>query len=290
MSRKTIVLAALLAALCAPAWGANWPLPAADAAGYRQVGAVTTYNSDNLFEYINGDAETFFGFGFGALAVAKYASQKDNVLLTINLYDMQTTLSAFGVYANGRSAGLKFVDVGAQGYLGENALDFWKGRYYVRVLGPPDAKTPEGALLALGQMVAEKIEGLKGEPPESGILPAEGRVENSIRYQPHNALGQSFIGNAFMADYDLGGARVQLLVSQCPSEAEALKSLEGLKDYVKNSGAVAEQDAGSFFGNDPYYKNLLAVVRGSCLVCVLRAPDRPAAQKLLETYLNHKGH
>ena len=286
--RKTAFIFICIITFGAPASfgaGASWPLPDLPSlGGWKQAGNLATYNHDNLYEYIDGDAETYFGFGFSALAVGKFANEADKCSITLDLYEMSSPLAAFGIYTNGRSSDAKFVDVGAQGYTAENALDFWKGKYYVRVISEGETKDLESAVLAFGRSVAAKIEGQTGEPPETKILPREGQVKNSAKYQPQNVLGQSFIGNAFMADYEAGGAKMQLVVAQCKNDADAAKALAGLRDYIKTSGAVSEQAGASFFGNDPYYKNILATTVGPDLVCVLRAPDRPAAQKLVDAF------
>ena len=266
--------------------GAAWPLPDLGALpGWKQIEDLKAYNHDTLYEYIDGDAETYFGYGFSALGVCKFAREGGKAAVTLNLYEMKDTLAAFGIYANGRSADVKYADVGAQGYYAENALDFWKGRYYCRVIGEGEPKGLQDAVLAFGRGMAAKIEGESAEPAQSKLLPREGQVPNSLKYQPQNVLGQGFISNAFSADYDLAGASMQLVVAQCKDEAEAGKALVGLRDYVKGSGAVSEQSLNLFYGNDPYYKNILAVAVGPYLVCILRAPDRPSAQKLVSAFL-----
>ena len=288
MLRKTVLILICIASLATPASfgaGVSWPLPdLGGLAGWKQAGSLATYNRDNLYEYIDGDAETYFGFGFSALAVGKFSDGAGKRSITLNLYEMTGPLSAFGIYANGRSAEVKFADVGAQGYIGENALDFWKGRFYVRVIGEGEPQGLENAVLAFGRSVAAKIEGSSGEPPETRLLPQAGQVKNSVKYQPQNVLGQGFISNGFIADYEVAGATEQLVVAQCKNDGEAAKALTGLRDYVKTSGAITEQAENSFFGNDPYYKNTLATTLGPYFVCVLRAPDRPTAQKLVDAF------
>jgi hypothetical protein len=294
MSRKILLCALflLVLSLAASAAGPSWPFPDLNQLkGWKPVGDPATYTRDTLYEYIDGDAETFFAYGFQGLAVAKYANAAQKLSLTIDLYDMGKPLNAFGVYANGRSPDVQFADVGAQAYFGESSLDFWKGKFYVHIYSKQDAPSVKDALLAFGRNVAGRIEGAVGDPSETQLLPSEGRLQNSAKYQPQNALGQSFIPNALIADYDLGAAKAQLVVAQLPSDVEAKKALSKLRDYVKTSGAVTvgadDPSPESFFGNDPYYKNILATTSGPYLVCVLRAPDRQSAQELLDASLSH---
>lgn len=266
----------------------SWPLPdLTSLSGWRQEGKFETFNHDTLYEYIDGDAETFFAFGFKALGVAKYVNEAQKITLTLNLYHMESPLAAFGVYSNGRSRDARFAQVGAQGYLAENALDFWKGSYYVRVIGEGSDMVLTDALLAFGRSVSAKVEGYEGEPPEARLMPTEGRIPNTLKYQPQNVLGQSFLVNAFLAEYDLAGTIATLVVSQYPTQDEAVKAFHALMGYVKGTGTIAEQDEKSFFGTAPYYKNILAARIGSRIVCVLRAPDRPAAQRLVEAFQRH---
>ncbi|MEJ2628983.1 MAG: hypothetical protein P8078_10545, partial [bacterium] len=66
--------------------------------GWQQVGEVKMYHSDNLWEYINGAADHFISYGFEELTYGDIS--KDELTVTVNVYDMGSVLNAFGIYTS----------------------------------------------------------------------------------------------------------------------------------------------------------------------------------------------
>ncbi len=65
-------------------------------AGWTQPGEVLTYDSDTLWEYINGAAELFVEYGIQSCRTTDLAS--GDLTVTVDLYEMGTALNAFGVF------------------------------------------------------------------------------------------------------------------------------------------------------------------------------------------------
>src|SRR5690242_3712016 len=69
-------------------------------AGWSQRGEARSYTGDNLFEYMDGNAEGYVIYGF--LNMHGVTCEKDGVTLVIDLSDFGDTDSSFGMYSANR--------------------------------------------------------------------------------------------------------------------------------------------------------------------------------------------
>ena len=61
------------------------------------------YDSETLFEYLNGGAPLYLDFGFQSMVHARYQLGDDSLSsVTIDVYDMGSDLGAFGLYRSAR--------------------------------------------------------------------------------------------------------------------------------------------------------------------------------------------
>ena len=96
--------------------------------------APRSYFPDNLFEYIDGAAESYLSYDFRELLVADLEKKGTDATLTLEIYDMGLPLNAFGIFAAERYPENKVVALGDLGYLEGEALNFLSGRFYVKML------------------------------------------------------------------------------------------------------------------------------------------------------------
>jgi hypothetical protein len=68
--------------------------------GWRLDGRVETYDADNLYEKINGQAEQYLSFGFEKLHYITLT--RDGLFVTIELYDQSQFRNTLGVFASQR--------------------------------------------------------------------------------------------------------------------------------------------------------------------------------------------
>ena len=109
--------------------------------GWRQSGEIQTFVPKTLFEYINGGADLYLSYDFQELKVAEYSNEK-KASVTIEVYRHKTPIHAFGIYSQERLSDANFLDIGSQGYIEANVLNFVAGPYYVKInsfnTGPDD--------------------------------------------------------------------------------------------------------------------------------------------------------
>ena len=260
-------------------------LPSASAvSGWKQVGATKLYNSSNLFDLVDGEAQSIMTYSFAGCAHAEYApANQSKPALTIDVYDMTDPLNAFGLFSSDRISG-KAEKVGAEGVkIGNSGLNFWKGRYVVRTATLSVSPANDAAQLAFAKAVAAKITGASTPPAIIQALPV-GRQPRSEKYVKKDVAGQAFIKNAVTARYPSAGQGAELFIATYPSPAEAKKALGQYRDYEKAGTGLADLkgvgDAG-FTVVDKYAKNVAVAQKGKYLVGILRAKDAAGAQKLV---------
>lgn len=219
-----------------------------------------TYSPEDLYEYIDGNADLFVSYGFVRAAVGDYVARDTREgWVTVDVYDMGAPLHAFGVYRAERAEGVSPLGIGAEGYSSEGMLAFWQGRYYVKVL-TIDGDVADAAR-ALAEKTAAGICESPAMPAELARLPADGRIRDSERYVKTSALGHRFLGEVLSADYSLSEHTASLHVADLGDSRKASDALLKLREFEVGSSAAVEDitDVGveAFGTRDPYYGEMV---------------------------------
>jgi hypothetical protein len=239
------------------------------------------YGTENLYEYINGEAESLVAYGFVSLTGANYASVSDsNDSITVDIYDMGEKLSAFGVFQSKRGGETSSLKIGAASFGTDGYLVFYKDRYYVEILSFVTGEQWKTYHIVMARKVAEKIQGDIAPPYELSYLPESGRIEGSERYVKAGILGHAFLDRGLICDYRIEGEVVSAFVAFFPSSEDAGSSFEAHKDFLRGSGKACILLSGfgerGFVSQEPYHQNILVAQEGSFIIGVY---DLVVAQK-----------
>lgn len=210
----------------------------------------TVYTPANLWDLIDGAAETFLSYGFDNLHVAEYVNG-DSVDVRVEIYHHSSSTNAFGIYATERKPDYYFIPIGTQGYIDHGILNFLAGAYYIKLSSHRSGVKTRVALEKVARAVDLHLAQPKGWPAGLEFLPLEGRLPNTEGYVAENFLGYSFLKSAFTAQYgekegfqifvietagtDQANAIVQKLVSAAPGK-QTTPGVFRLSD--SNSGAI----------------------------------------------------
>lgn len=190
------------------------------------------YEAQNLFDYINGEAETYLDYGFRLLVTREYVDKKGSIL-TMEIYRMESPLHGFGIYAAERTPDDKAAEIGTQGFQGENIVGFWKGPYYCKILSHRMSPDPAEVLLKTARLIADKIKGDYSPPEIFSIFPEELRVKGSERFIPRNFMGQPYLKNGYQVDYDKGARIFQIFLLQLDSKEAAQETYMKYQDFLR---------------------------------------------------------
>jgi hypothetical protein len=213
--------------------------PGADAvAGWMPDGEIETYDSETIFDLVDGQADFFFAYGFEQVAVQWYKNAED-VVLDVQIWQMIDDEGAYGLFSAGVAG--EPVDVGNEGDVDPGRrLAFWQDRYVAQIFARkeiPDAdlRSFAGAISAALPAGGERpalVDRLPadGMVPRSGIFfHAELSIQNEVWLGGENILGLSPDTDGVLARYEIDGATVHLLLVEYPDAEAAGAAVEALE-------------------------------------------------------------
>jgi hypothetical protein len=170
--------------------------------GWKAAGEISVYNQETLFEYIDGAADAFLAYGFKILKTRDISA--DELIVTVDIYDMGTPLNAFGMYRSERSAEQKTLSIGAEAVISPPyQCLLLKDSYYLKI-NALEGDITESTGRALLEAVAGALPGKAGLPQAVQQLPAAGKITNSEAFTRKNFLNISELKNCTYAKYKNG--------------------------------------------------------------------------------------
>jgi hypothetical protein len=241
--------------------------------GWQIIDKPYGYSPEDLWKYINGEAEFYIAYGFVSLIGANYAPESGGTYsLGVDIFDMGDKLNAFGVFQSKRGSERSSLKVGAASFGSEGYVVFYKDQYYVEVLSFGDRKKGDTGHVTAARKVAEKIRGDASPPHELSYLPEPGRIKGSERYVKGGILGHAFLDRGLVADYRIEGDTVSAFVAFFPSSKDAISSFEKHKGFSQRSGAKCIPLSGfekhGYASQEPHHKEILVAQEGAFVVGV----------------------
>ena len=248
---NVVLFVGLIFGMVRPGWGFSSGLEGfvfPEVAGWKQSGEIQTFSPKTLYEYIDGAADLYLMYDFQTLKVAEYQNGKKSSV-TVDVYFHKTLIQAFGIYSQERLPDANLIDVGAQGYVESNVLNFLTGPYYVKISSYDTGTEDREILLAFAKKVAEGL-GEKGSLPSIlSCFPEEGKKKESEKFINKNFLGYSFLHSAFTADYEVSGSRFKLFAI----ESDPIECRGMIQKYLQQIGSPAKEIVeGRYTLHDPY--------------------------------------
>ena len=237
-------------------------LPQACADGWVREGHVSTYTRENLYKYIDGEAELYMPYGFERAATVMYVKpgSKEGGLV-VNVFEMGSLLDAFGIYGNYRSPSLDRVAVGAEGFADESELMFFKDKYFAQIQASGTLTQERPLFLACAGSVAAAMPGKAAMPPELELLKVAGVVPASEKYFPEGLLGYGFLGKGLTADVVLASGQAKAFVVLHDSPDGMERTIDAYVKYLRDSKApleVSRNGRGTIIrATDPLFKGVV---------------------------------
>jgi hypothetical protein len=249
------LLAVLFSAQAAAA-----PFPAPDCSvvpGWTQQGPERTYDSETLFDYMNGNSEGYFAYGFALMKGVTCVNTAGDQFV-IDVSEMGDPDRAWGFFVTNRDQRSAVERIGSGGQVLPRRATFAKGRTYAEIAASPD-KDHRTALRAFVNALETRVPGEGRVPDAVAWFPAEGLEPDSIRLVPESVLGLRMLKSGFMAQYAVGRAFV---VPEATPEAAAA-TLEKLRARFTGAAPVSGLGDEAFSAQDPYLGGLLVFRKGA---------------------------
>jgi hypothetical protein len=220
-----------------------------DLKGYKKTTEYPVYLPDNLWDYINGAADTYLAYGFVDLHIAEYKKGKN--VIKLEIYKQSDHTMAFGIYSTERSPSFRFQQLGSQGYMtADGSINFFKANYYVKIrIYSKDENTLKSAE-SLASSVSDMLVGSTEMPSALSLFPQTGKKTNEETYINESVLGHKFLNNAFKANYELGNDVFSVYIIDNETPEETRKTVEA---YLTATGSEAmDSETGKYMLKDGY--------------------------------------
>ena len=199
--------------------------------GFKIRTDYPVYLPENLWDFIDGAADTYLSYKFLDLHVAEYKKGKN--IIKLEIYKQADHTNAFGIYSSERSPSFSFINLGSQGYTADGSINFFKGSYYVKIRTYSKKEKTLQAARNLAGRVEETLPGDKSMPSLLTLFPPEGRLVNEETYINESVLGHNFLSMAFKAHYKIGTDNFSIYIIQGSSAEEVKRTVN---TYVASTG------------------------------------------------------
>jgi hypothetical protein len=240
--------------------------------GWSASEAPRAFLPENLFEYIDGAAESYLAYDFRELVVAQFEKKGTDAAMTLEIYDMGSPLNAFGIFGAERYPENKPAGVGDLSYIEGESLNFMAGRCYVKLLGFGLGDATASTLLDFARKVAAAVPDKGVMPSALRFFPREGLVERSEKYIKKNFMGYEFLHDGYTATYRTGGDELECFQVEGGSEKDAEAMLGRLLDGLTRDGQAPEKISGGFRVKNRYGQFLFIGRAGRVLCGAMRVP------------------
>ena len=157
------------------------------------------YDSNNLWDIIDGAADLYLEYNFVDLHIARYSS--GGIEIKAELYKHGSPTDAFGIYSQERDPGYRYISIGTEGYIAESVLNFLSGPYYVKLSSNQKGAEVQAAITMIAGKLNDDLKQEKAFPKEFLLFPEEEKNPNSEKYVSQNFLGYSFLKSVFTVMY-----------------------------------------------------------------------------------------
>ncbi len=252
----------LLVLLFGPASAQEFQFP--DLSGYRKNTDFNAFLPDDLWDFIDGAAETYLSYGFVDLHIAEYKKGKN--VIKLEIYRHSDHILAFGIYSTERSPSFKYMNLGSQGYKADGSINFFKGNYYVKIRTLPKSVKTLQAAESLAFSAAAMLEGSTEMPPVLSMFPSDGKKKNEEVYINENVLGHKFLKRAYRANYESGPDIFSVYIFNCKSPEEAWESANA---FLVSAGMDSlESSSGKYVLSDGYNGTIFLAWKDNRIVAI----------------------
>ncbi len=247
------------------------------------------YDSESLYDYINGSAELYISYGFDKVISRTY-EYENHPEITVEIFDMINAKDAFGVFSNQRHKNDMEFGQGSQ-YI-EGSLIFWKARYFVSVVTHTETTVTRNTIFDIAERIDSAISSTGKKPSIITLIPEENRLAHSTCYFHHYIWQNSYFfistdnifsinekTDAVLAKYGDSESRFFLLIIKYNENKKAEIAFQAFYNLFEEDGNKKwiKAEKNTYFGAENH-ENIFCAV--------LNAPDKKSAKKLLQKIKN----
>lgn len=238
--------------------------------GWEQSGPVRSYEADNLFDYMDGNAEGYLIYGFVRMSGITCKSGENTLIIDVS--EMTDADAAYGIFTANRDPQQPIAAIGMGGQILPRKATFAKGTYYLEISASPEGDH-SAALQGFVSGMEKHIMGRSTPPDTLAWFPPEKLV--SVRLIPESVLGMRALKRGYVAQYDAGKA---FIVMEASAES-ASAVMKKLRTRLGETAPAALADE-AFQAKDQYLGGLCFFRKGRYLAGYSNLPDAQSAVAL----------
>lgn len=231
--------------------------------GWAPAGEEQLFDSEAIFELVNGQADAYSAYNFEQVAVRSY-EHEDGSAVDAEIWRVTTPGDAYGLFTGNRAGEPVQIGKGGDADPGRR-LAFWQDRNYVRIRSRQH--TPDDALLGLATAIAAELPdggelpGLVRRLPPGGLVPEseiyfylESPIQDWVWLGGENILGLDLDTAGVLARYQLNGTVARLVLIEFDDAKAADDALQALRAVaIKDLVAVGVEGSllAAVFGDLP---------------------------------------
>lgn len=219
--------------------------------GWKQEGAARSYEGESLFEYMDGNSEGYYAYGFVRMNGVTCVRGEDKIIVDVS--EMADPEMAYGMFTANRDVSAATTPIGSGGQIVPRKLIFAKGKYYAEIAAEPD-KDHTATLGQLAQALAAFIPGEAYKPAAFEWFPPA----DSVRLVPQSVLGIGLLKRGYVALY--GASKAFVVTEGSPDAAHAVFLKLQARFPEAQPAAIGEE---GFQVNDKYLGHLVAFRKGN---------------------------
>lgn len=207
--------------------------------GWTIAEGPVEYLPDDLYEYLDGGAERYVTHGFHRLLHVRYQLGDDPLAsVTLDLFDMDGHLGAFGIYRSGLPADPGLRDWCAEAHRTGTVAAAWKQEIFVHAVADDDRTALIEMMERLVARACNAVAGDASLPDILGVLPSQGLVPLSERHVGADLLGHTFLPGGVLATYRIEGGEGRIFFSDLGGRGAVAAALERLRAHQTEWGQV----------------------------------------------------
>jgi hypothetical protein len=235
--------------------------------GWQQSGPKRDYTPDTLYEYMDGNAESYLLYGFVHMQGITCSSGEKKFVIDVS--EMENSDLAYGMFASNADPNAPNNKIAMGGQVQPRRASFAKGKYYVEI-----AASPEGHHTAALQAFISKVEPLlegRSTPPDAlDWFPRENLT--SVRLVPESVLGLRQLKRGYVAKYAQGQAFI-VIESSPESAALVFKKVQARFPDAAPTKLADE----AFQAKTPYLDSVCIFRKGRYIAGYANQPSPEAA-------------
>jgi len=251
--------------------------------GFKTTDPTETFDSNTLFEKIDGKADLYLSAGFTGLTCQRFTTTNSSAWMEAFIYDMGTPRQAFAVYSIQRREDAVKKELTDFAYSTANAMYFTHGRYYVEIVASTVNENTSRGMTGFAQAFIKNIPGSSLNLREQTLFPPDHAIMESAILFIGDGFGFEPFDNLLTTHYRLGTTEVTGFITLRKSPADAVDLTTAYCAFLIDNGGTYENPPSGIPGANVY--NLFGTYEivfniGKVVAGVHQAETREAADWL----------